>query len=128
MNSQLIGTATSVTGNITNTTAMRIGGRFNLDTTNAIHGSFDDVRVYNRAISAGEVSDIFNVSYLGSGNGNSLVTTGAVGIGMIPTYPLDVTGAIRASGDIVCGGSISAGNLGMINGIQVVHLLLLIME
>ena len=111
LNGQLVKTSTSVTGNLTNASALRIGGRFGQNL--ALCGSMDDVRIYNRVISAGEVTDLYNMTYTGAGNGNSLITTGSVGVGMVPTYPLDVVGSIRASQDIISYGNISAGNIGM---------------
>jgi hypothetical protein len=111
LNGQLVKTSTAVTGNLTNASALRIGGRFGQNL--ALCGSMDDVRIYNRVISAGEVTDLYNMTYTGAGNGNSLITTGSVGVGMVPSYPLDVVGSIRASQDIISYGNISAGNLGM---------------
>lgn len=111
LNGQLLRTVTNITGNPTNVSALRIGGRISQNVS--LCGCIDDVRVYNRIVTPGEIFDLYNQTNIGAGNGNSVITTGAVGIGRVPQYPLDVSGTIRASQDIVTTGNLSAGNIGM---------------
>lgn len=94
---------TTVSGNLTVAAGLRMGGRWGQNL--AFNGALDDVRVYNRVLSAAEVSDLYTTTNSGAGNGDSIITTGLVGVGTpTPQYPLDVVGDINFSGMLRSGG------------------------
>lgn len=103
VNGALSHSNTTVSGNLTVAAGLRMGGRWGQNL--AFNGAMDDVRVYNRVLSATEVSDLYSTTNSGAGNGDSVVTTGMVGVGTpTPQYPLDVVGDINFSGMLRSGG------------------------
>lgn len=92
------------------TSSIRIGARINSSTALGFNGAIDDVRIYGRTLSDSEIATLYTQGTNGIGNGNSLVTTGQVGIGTpTPQYPLDVVGSINATGAFTCRSNIGVG-------------------
>ena len=80
---------------------LRIGANFKTDPIGSfLDKSMEDFRVYNRPLTATEVSTLYNVIGGGGGGGSSQWTTtgndiyynGKVGIGLAPNHKLDVNG------------------------------------
>jgi len=106
--------STALTGNFMNTGAprLRIGGGVGWSTSNGHgwYGSIDDFRVYNRVLSATEISALYQSNMATSmvAFGSNTNTSNFVGVCMPnPQQALDVAGNIQ------CTGNIAAGNLGM---------------
>lgn len=70
------------------TTPWQIGGRFNSDTTEYYNGTMDEIGIWNRTLSASEISSIYN-----SGNG---LEYGNEGTDNFPTYSTNSTNSTTA--------------------------------
>jgi len=106
--------STAITGNFMNTAAsrLRIGGGVGWTSSNGygFYGAIDDFRVYNRVLSATEISTLYQSNMATSmiAFGSNTNTKNFVGVCMPnPQQALDIAGNIQ------CTGNISAGNLGV---------------
>jgi hypothetical protein len=97
INGAQVTSSTAVTGNLTGMGNATIGARLQDGTAEAYAGGLDDLRVYSRVLSPTEVASLYNLGVQGLGNGTSLTTIGALGVGTaLPQYLLDVNGTTRA--------------------------------
>lgn len=97
INGQLVGFSTTAPHWNTTAKTLTLGGES--ASTSGWNGAMDDLRIYNRVLSANEVTSIYQ---------NQVRTATCMGVGMLnPRMALDVTGSASFTG------TISANNLGM---------------
>jgi hypothetical protein len=96
----------TVTGNIASTTGNTNIGSHGAYGANYFYGSIDEVRIYNRALSPKEVSDLYNwapgpVGYwkMDEASGNALDSSGNNNIGIVMGAPTLVAGSIGRAKD-----------------------------
>ena len=88
-----------------NEEAIRIGGK----TGNEWNGSIDEVRIYNRALSAAEIRKLYESQNRNYGHFNTILVTGSVGINTTtPQNALNVVGDGNFTGNLY-GGTVYSG-------------------
>ena len=81
----IIGDGGSVTNTVTvsgaalSTIPLRIASSYNAPINDALTGKVDDVRIYNRALSAGEVLNLYNIGKAKANVSNAVISNGLVG-------------------------------------------------
>src|SRR3989338_8040792 len=81
----IIGDGGSVTNTVTvsgaalSTIPLRIASSYNAPINDALTGKVDDVRIYNRALSAGEVLNLYNIGKAKANVSNDVISNGLVG-------------------------------------------------